>query len=147
MPKSEQPSDLNLDLILKVQNARMLHDAAARPSSLAAVYWIEAKPRHCEIPAPTATAGEWRIGLRVENVDGIWERVKALTVAGKLGYKSKVSTAPAAGQADPDERLLCVRTYDALDSADVERVGEALRAIGLSGLEYVADKSQLSQRR
>lgn len=147
MSKTEQPSDLNLDLIQKVQNARMLHDAAARPSALAAVYWIEAKPRHGEIRAPTATAGEWRISLTVAKVDSVWERVKALTVAGKLGYKSKVSTAPASGQADPDERLLCVRTYDARDANDVERVGRALRDIGLSGLEYAADKSQLSQRR
>lgn len=140
MPKDKQPSDLNLDLIQKVQNARLLHDATARPSALAAVYWIEAKRRQGDFPAPTARAGEWRIGLTVENVDSVWERVKALTAAGKLGYKSKVSTAPAAGQAAPEERLLCVRTYDARDSKDVQRVGEALREIGLSGLEYVADK-------
>ena len=140
MPKSEHPSDLNLDLIQQVQNARMLHDETARPSALSAVYWIEAKRRQGDFPAPTARSGEWRIGLTVKNVDRVWERVKALTVAGKLGYKSKVSTAPAAGQADPDARLLCVRTYDADDAGDVERVGEALRAIGLTDLEYVADK-------
>ncbi len=140
MAKSEPPSDLNLDLIQKVQNARLLHDETARPSTLSAVYWIEAKRRQGDFPPPTAKAGEWRIGLTVKNVDRVWERVKALTVAGKLGYKSKVSTAPAAGQADPDERLLCVRTYDARDAKDVERVGEALRDIGLVTQEYVADK-------
>ena len=141
MPKDEQPGELNLDLIQKVQNARMLHDATARPSALAAVYWIEAKRGKGDFPALTATAGEWRARLTVRNVDSIWERIKALTVAGKLGYKSKVSTAPAVGQADPAERLLCLRTYDAGDRADVERVGEALREIGLSELEYVADKA------
>ena len=140
MPSNEQPSDLNLDLIQMVQKARMLHDAAARPSELAAVYWIEAKSGADEYPAPTADAGEWRIPLTAENVDAVWERVKSMTVAGQLGYKSKVSTRPAAGQADPDERLLCVRTYDARDSADVERIGKALRETGLRGLEYVADK-------
>ncbi|MCY3867468.1 MAG: DUF1917 domain-containing protein [Chloroflexi bacterium] len=140
MPKSEHPSDLNLDLIQQVQNARMLHDETARPSALSAVYWIEAKRRQGDFPAPTARSGEWRIGLTVKNVDRVWERVKALTVAGKLGYKSKVSTAPATEQADPDARLLCVRTCDADDAGDVERVGEALRAIGLTDLEYVADK-------
>ncbi len=141
MPKDEQPSDLNLDLIQLVQRARMLHDAAARPSELAAVYWIEAKRTEGDYPAPTATAGEWRIPLTIENVDSVWAQVKALTLAGKLGYKSKVSTRPAAGQADPQERLLCVRTYDARDSNDVERVGQALRAIALDALHYVADKS------
>ena len=140
MPKDNQPNDLNLDLIQKVQSARMLHDATARPSELAAVYWIEAKRREGDYPAPTAKAGEWRIGLTVQNVDRIWERVKALTVAGKLGYKSKVSTAPATGQADPDARLLCVRTYDVRDQADVARVKAALLGIGLSDMDYVPDK-------
>lgn len=140
MPKDKQPNDLNLDLIQMVQKARMLHDETARPSALAAVYWIEAKCLDGDAPAPTSKAGEWRIPLTIENVDSVWERVKALTLAGKLGYKSKVSTRPAAGQADPDERLLCVRTYDARDSKDVERVGEALRDIGLVTQEYVADK-------
>lgn len=141
MPKDEQPSDLNLDLIQMVQQARMLHDATARPSALAAVYWIEAKRRQGDYPAPTAKAGEWRIPLTAATVDAVWERVKALTIAGELGYKSKVSTRPAAGQADPEERLLCARTYDAGDRADVERVKAALLAMGLSGLEYVADKA------
>ena len=140
MPQDEQPSDLNLDLIQMVQAARMLHDATARPSSLAAVYWIEAKRRDGDYPAPTAHAGEWRIPLSTKNVDAIWERVKALTIAGTLGYKSKVSTRPAAGQAEPEARMLCVRTYDARDERDVARVGEALREIGLRELEYVADK-------
>ena len=141
MPKGEQPSDLNLDLIQMVQNARMLHDATARPSDLAAVYWIEAKRDEGDYPAPTANAGEWRIPLTAESVDAVWEQVKALTVAGALGYKSKLSTRPAAGQADPAERLLCLRTYDAGDRADVERVKSALLKIGLTGLEYVADNS------
>lgn len=141
MPRDEQPKDLNLDLIAMVQRARMLHDATARPSDLAAVYWIEAKRIKGGYPAPTAKAGEWRVSLLAATADEAWEQVKALTLAGKLGYKSKVSTRPAAGQADPDQRLLCVRTYDADDRADVERVKSALLAIGFTGLEYVADKT------
>ena len=134
--RSDEP---NLDLIQMVQKARLLHDATARPSALTAVYWIEAKAGEGLAPAPTAQAGEWRISLRAEAVDAVWERVKALTIAGELGYKSKLSTRPAAGQADPDERLLCVRTYDADDADDVERVGRTLREIGLRDLEYLAD--------
>lgn len=136
-----KPNDLNLDLIQMVQRARMLHDESAVPSDMAAVYWIEAKRRDGDYPAPTAKAGEWRVKLRVDEADAVWERVKALTAAGALGYKSKVSTRSAAGQADPGERLLCARTYDASDQDDVARVGEALRALGLERLEYVADKS------
>lgn len=140
MAKEELPSDLNLDLIDMVQSARMLHDAEARPSDLAAVYWIEAKRKAGDFAAPTANAGEWRVPLRAETADAVWEQVKAMTVAGKLGYKSKISTRPAADQADAEQRLLCVRTYDADDRDDVERVKTALLAIGLTRLEYVADK-------
>ena len=131
---------MNLDLIDMVQRARMMHDEAARPSDYAAVYWIEAKRQPDDYPAATANAGEWRVRLTVETVDAVWEMVKRATVEGKLGYKSKVSTRPAAGQADPDERLMCVRTYDSEDADDVERVRAALNEMGLDTLEYVADK-------
>lgn len=141
MDDEKRADELNLDLIQMVQKARMLHDAAARPSDLAAVYWIEAKAGAGLSPPPSAEAGEWRIHLTAENVDAVWEQVKSLTIAGALGYKSKVSTRPAAGQAKPDERLLCVRTCCARDAKDVERVRKALREIGLTALEYVADKS------
>ncbi len=43
----------NLDLIRMVQQARMAHDAQAKPSQVAAVYWIEAKPLAEDSPAPT----------------------------------------------------------------------------------------------
>jgi len=130
----------NLDLINMVQNARMMNDETARPSDYAAVYWIEAKRKHGDYPAPTPNTGEWRIKLTVENVDAVWEKVKQATVEGKLGYKSKVSTRPAGGQADPDERLLAVRTYSAEDAEDVARIKAELEAMGLTDLSYVPDK-------
>lgn len=138
MSQDEPSPDLNLDLIQMVQRARMLHDQSARPSDYTAVYWIEAKRPAGDYPAPTANAGEWRATLPAAEVDAIWERIKTLTARGELGYKSKVSTQ---GPTNRDERLLCARTYDAGDRSDVERVGAALRRLGLSGLEYVADKS------
>ena len=101
------------------------------------MYWIEAKRQPGDYPPLSAQAGEWRAELRLDEVDAVWARVKALTRDGGLGYKSKVSTRPAAGQADADARLLCVRTYDARDAADVARVGDALRGLGLRGLVYV----------
>jgi len=141
MADDRQPQPINLDLIEMVQRARMMHDEDARPSDYAAVYWIEAKRGAGDYPAPTANAGEWRVRLTVATVDAVWEMVKRATVAGKLGYKSKVSTRPAAGQADPDERLICARTYDARDADDVERVKRALLDLELRDLEYVADKT------
>ena len=98
-----------------------------------------------DYPAPTANAGEWRINVTVETVDAVWERVKRATEAGRLGYKSKVSTRPAAGQSDPDARLLCVRTYDAGNDADVQRVKRALLDLGLGEMRYVSDKTESSE--
>lgn len=139
MPDDNNQPDL--DLINMVQNARMLNDETARPSDYAAVYWIESKRKQGDYPAPTPNTGEWRVKLTVENVDAVWKQVKQATEAGKLGYKSKVSTRPAAGQAHPDQRLLAVRTYSADDTADVERIKAELESMGLSDLEYVRDKS------
>ena len=140
MPDNKGPAKIDLDLIQMVQEARMLHDQTARPSDYAAVYWIEAKREAGEYPAPTANAGEWRISVTVETVDEIWERVRRATVAGQLGYKSKVSTRPAAGQTGTDERILCVRTYDAGDSEDIARIERVLLDMGLRDLYYVRDK-------
>ncbi len=144
MAEENHPEKMNLDLIEMVQRARMMHDADARPSDYAAVYWIEAKREAGDYPAPTVNAGEWRARLTVATVDAVWERVKRATVAGKLGYKSKLSTRPAAGQADPDERLLCARTYDADDVDDVERVKLVLQELGLGDLVYAPDKPTIS---
>lgn len=138
MSQDKRPPDLNLDLIQMVQRARMLHDQSARPSDYSSVYWIEAKRPAGDYPPPTANAGEWRVTLPAADVDALWEQVKALTERGELGYKSKVSTQ---GLVNRDERLLCARTCDAGDRADVQRVGETLRALGLTDLEYVADKA------
>lgn len=141
MSDSSKDNQPNLDLINMVQNARMMHDQTARPSDYSAVYWIEAKREQGDYPAPTANAGEWRIRLSVDKLDAVWETVKEATVAGELGYKSKVSTRPAAGQANPDERLICVRTYNADDAEDVERVHRVLIGLRVGGdMVYVGDK-------
>ncbi len=137
MSQDERPPDRNLDLIQMVQRARMLHDRSARPSDYSSVYWIEAKRPAGDYPPPTAKAGEWRVALPAADVDAVWERVKALTERGELGYKSKVSTQ---GLTKRDQRQLRARTYDAGDRADVERVGAALRKLGLADLEYLPDK-------
>jgi len=129
---SYKPQKPNLDLINMVQQARMMHDSQATPSQVSAVYWIEAKRPEGDYPAPTPRTGEWRIPITVDQVDALWETIKTATEAGKLGYKSKVSTKPAKGQADINARVICVRTVDADDQVDVERVYDALFALGIT---------------
>ena len=139
---SDRGDPVNLDLINMVQNARMKHDSDAIPSKVPGVYWIEAKRPPDDYPEPTPHTGEWRIATTVDKVDEQWLKIKQATEAGKLGYKSKVSTAPAHGQADRDERLICVRTYNAGDSEDVERVKQMLETLGFTELQYQSDREQ-----
>lgn len=124
---------LNLDLIQRVQQARMLHDAEAKPSEMAAVYWIEAKDKTGTAPAPTPHHGEWVIETDLEHVDALWETIKAATAAGKLGYKSKVATVSRSLQKGVNHRVILVRTYDADDQDDIARVRAALIALGVTG--------------
>ena len=129
-------SKLNLDLIQMVQRARMAHDAAAVPSQVSNAYWIEAKPLQPR-SNPTPHAGNWVILTTLAEVDGLWERIKQATQAGGLGYKAKVSTMPGPKQSRADARMILVSTFDADDAADVQRVCEALRALGVTAeLQY-----------
>jgi hypothetical protein len=114
-----------------VQRARRLHDDAAIPSQVPAVYWIEAAS---EVPVapPTPRAGRWVILTNVDEVDNLWALIKQATKAGKLGYKSKVSTAAREMGMDRNDRVIHVVTYDADDAADVERVRAALLELGVS---------------
>ncbi len=128
---------LNLDLIQMVQQARRQHDQGAIPSQASGVYWIEA--RCAQMPALTARTGEWRIETTLTEVDQQWAAIKSATEAGTLGYKAKVSTAPAQGQGQREQRMICIRTYDADDLADVERIRQALEQLGFSGMRYVRD--------
>lgn len=139
MSDDHKPQPPNLDLIQMVQNARMLHDNEAIPSRVSSVYWIECK-RLSDGPAPTARSGEFRVTTRVQDVDALWARIKVATESGELGYKSKVSTRPAADKQHPYARLICIRTYDADDSADLTRIEAKLHDLGIDGeIPYVRD--------
>ena len=131
MPDSKD-SPPNLNLIHRVQAARMQHDDRALPSQAGGVYWIEAKRRTGDDPAPTSRAGQWVSPTALSEVDALWLKIKQATEVGLLGYKSKVSTAAGPGQTDRDARLIGVRTYDSADEADVQRVSDALRALGVT---------------
>lgn len=130
-----KPKPPNLDLIQMVQQARIMHDREAVPSSMNAVYWIESKPL-TSAQTPTSRAGEWLIETTMAEVDDLWLKIRQATEEGCLGYKSKVSTSPAKGQANASARLIVVRTYDADDVTDVTRVESALHELGIANLRY-----------
>lgn len=120
------PPEPDLDLIEMVQRARRQFDSAAKPSDVAAVYWIEAHAPSDAAARPTTRAGQWVITATTATVDALWAQVKAATEAGRLGYKSKVATAPRRLQTDSDDRVLLVMVADADDTASVARVRAAL---------------------
>lgn len=139
---ARKPEKPDMDLISMVQRARMAHDDTAQPSKAAAAYWIEAKNQHGDTLQPTARSGEWCITTTVQQVDSLWATIKAATEAGQLGFKSKVSTSAVPGQKSLDARMICVRTVDSADAADVARVEQALRDLGVAGeMAYRTDAS------
>jgi Domain of unknown function (DUF1917) len=131
----DKPKPPNLDLIQMVQQARMMHDREAVPSSMGAVYWIESKPLMA-IRVLTPRTGQWLIETTAAEVDDVWAKIRQATEDGRLGYKSKVSTSPAKGQANTSARLIAVCTYDADDLADVSRVETRVREMGIIPIRY-----------
>ena len=135
-----------LDLILMVQQARMQHDAGAKPSQANIGYWVEAK-RQTPGKALTPRAGQWIISTSLAEIDALWLTIKTATEFGKLGYKSKAGTLSRQGGTDQVDRVILVKTVDADDAADVERVHAMLLELGVSGeLRYERDQPNLDSR-
>lgn len=134
----EKPAKLNMDLINMVQNARMMHDKEAIPSKVPGVYWIESKNPN---PANKVTprTGEFRFSTTVDEVDAQWQIIKEATESGKLGYKSKVSTSPTDGKPHSNQRVMCIRTYDADDTDNCERIKAQLALLGFEDVSYERD--------
>ncbi len=66
---------------------------------------------------------------------------------GRLGHEAKVSTAANPPVKAGRPHVVCVYTYDYDDRADVMRVREELRALGiLREITYKADEDTLSLR-
>ncbi|MEL6308443.1 MAG: putative phosphothreonine lyase domain-containing protein [Chloroflexota bacterium] len=130
-----KPSKLDMDIINMVQNARMQHDNDAVPSKVPGVYWIEAKAP-AEHQQATARAGEFKIETDVDTVDAQWAVIKQATENAELGYKSKVSTSPTDGTPHGKQRLIIVKTYDADDREDMERVRAKLEALGFENVSF-----------
>jgi len=127
---TKKPEKPNLDLINMVQQARLQHDDEATPSNTASNYWLETKPDADNIRSPTTRAGQWTAEIDSSQVDTVWQAVKTATKAGKLGYKSKVSTS-SRGQQNQNTRTLVILTYDADDLQDVNRIKQALNALDI----------------
>lgn len=120
--------------------------ADSKPSTVIEVYWIYATKRAGTYPGPTARSGKWLVLGNVARIDGLWAKIKAATEKGRLGGRSKVSTAkPNPTSADPKTKAICVYTYDSDDVEDVMRVRRELRALGvIEKIGYKTDERTMA---
>lgn len=116
-----------------------------RPSEVKDVFWLHARRKTGAYPEFTEDGGKWLVFVPIPEVDSAWDKIKRATEEGKLGGSAKVSTARAhENTRDPDSKVICVYTYDCNDEADVKRIREELRQLGItSEIPYKTDKKTL----
>jgi len=116
-------------------------DPNAKPSRVTEVPWLYARRRRGRYPRPTPRSGKWLVFVRPEDVDEVWARIRKAVEEGRLGHAAKVATAAPNPLARPGRRVICVYTYDWTDEADVRRVREELRRLGITWkIPYKADE-------
>lgn len=107
--------------------------ADAKPSETTEVFWIWARRKIGKYPRGSFRRGKWLIFVPKERIDDIWMEIKRATEEGELGASSKVATArPTRLSKDKDELVICVYTYDWTDVADVRRIRQVLRNLGIT---------------
>lgn len=117
-----------------------------QPSEVDDEPWIYVERKKGKYPEPTDNSGKWLINVWAHNLDLVWKKIRVATEAGKLGFASKTSTAMPSPLA-PKENLgvICVYTYDFTDTADVMRIREELRKIGVANkIGYKSDRATLA---
>ncbi|MCF8339862.1 MAG: DUF1917 domain-containing protein [Chitinophagaceae bacterium] len=104
------------------------------PSETLNNFWIIAYRNKGVYPSSnTIKSGKWLIFTNINEVDLLWQTIKSATENGLLGNSSKVATAkPNPNAKDPNEKVICVYTYNFEDKDDVMRVRQVLRSLGIT---------------
>lgn len=119
---------------------RSLKNRGKLPSEVHDSYWIYTssnKPYHKR----TARNGKWLVFVDKQEIDEVWKKIKVATENGLLGSSAKVSTMrPNQNSTNASKGVICVYTYDWKDEADVMRIREELRKVGITNkIPYKAD--------
>ena len=119
-----------------------------RPSQVTDKYWLHAERKKGDYPAATSNSGKWLIFVPISQIDEVWTKIKHATEDGRLGDSAKAATAkPNSNATDPATKVICVYTYDWTDKADVSRIRQDLRALGIVSKDpYKADHDTLTGR-
>lgn len=116
------------------------------PSRFTKDYWLYAERQTGAYPQDTDNVGKWLIFVKTDQADKTWELIKRATEEGKLGNSAKVSTRkidPDVGRSD--RHVICVYTYNWTDEADVLRIRQALRELGVTWkIHYKSDADTIA---
>jgi len=109
--------------------AKRKNTAPPLPTKVGEVPWIRARRIDTyNYPQPTERSGKWTIYPHVREVDEVWITIRNAVVGGLLGSSAKVATMmPNPHEVHPDEKAICIYTYDAEDREDVLRILTSLR--------------------
>ena len=113
------------------------------PSEETEFFWIVSTNNNIDYPLDTPQSGKWLIFVHKSQIDQVWKKVKAALKNGELGRSAKVSTRrPSPFAADPDTHVICIYTYDSDDIADVQKIRQKLRELGvLQKIPYKTDQA------
>lgn len=115
----------------------MAKQFASRPSTYTMDYWIHEQGPARSTPRP----GKWMVFVPRSLVDLWWDRIRHAVARGQLGPAAKVSTALRNPLAPGPDHVIIVYTRGASDEADVLRVREELRRIGVDwSIDYKSDE-------
>ncbi len=111
------------------------------PTQETSKVWIHALRKTGEYPDGTDRSGKWLIWLGASNIDRYWQEIKEAVEQGRLSFGAKVSTAASSQVKQGKPYVICVYTYDYEDKADVMRIREKLRRLGIRReIIYKADE-------
>jgi hypothetical protein len=99
------------------------------PTEVDSYFWIRVERIDTyNYPQPTERSGKWMIYAHVNEVDQVWVTIRDAVVGGLLGSDAKVATMkPNPNAVRPDEKVICIYTYDSEDRDDVLRILTSLR--------------------
>ena len=107
------------------------------PSEITDEYWVYARRKIGIYPSHTTRVGKWMIFVPVQDIDDVWAKIRLAVEEGKLGNEAKSATSrPNPNSNDPNTKVICIYTYDGDDEADVWKVREALRELGITQKIY-----------
>jgi len=116
----------------------------AKPSELREVYWIHVVRKSGKYPPSTPNSGKWLVFVPPRDADEIWTKIKKAAEEGRLGSFSKVATMKPNSNATSENQVICIYTYDWTDVADVMRIRDELRKLGItSRIPYKSDEDTM----